>query len=74
MGKPINIDKFNAYLRTVVGGEPVPPFSIETTPDFDAQAKAKNPRVAELIKELSRLKYGRDVKVVEAEIQERAKL
>ncbi|HUD44096.1 MAG TPA: type IV secretion system DNA-binding domain-containing protein [Patescibacteria group bacterium] len=70
----INIDKFNAYLRTVVNGEPVPPFSIETTPDFAAQAKEKNPRVAELVKELSRLKFGKDMKVVEAEIQERARL
>src|SRR5581483_4768418 len=70
----INIEKFNAYMRTVVGGEPVPPFSIDTTPDFAAQTKAKNPRVAELIKELSRLKYGRDLRIVEAEINERAKL
>jgi len=70
----INIDRFNAYVRTGVEGEPVPPFSLDFTKDMSEEIKARNPRVAELIKELSRLKYGRDVKVVEAEIQERAKL
>jgi len=39
------------------------------------QEKTKmNPRVSELIKELSRLKYGRDVTVIEQIIGERAQL
>jgi hypothetical protein len=33
-----------------------------------------NPKVAEIIKEMSRLRYGRDLKLVEAEIIRRAKL
>lgn len=70
----INIDRFNAYMRTIVGGEPVPPFSLDTTKDIAAEAAQKDPRVAELVKELSRLKYGRNVQVVEAEISERARL
>ena len=39
-----------------------------------AEEKMKDPRVAELVKELSRLKYGRNVQVVEAESSQRAKL
>lgn len=70
----INIDKFNAYISTSVNNEPVRPFSIDTTPDFDAQNKAKNPRVAELVKELSRLKFGREAWDIEQEITERARL
>ncbi|MEK7605049.1 MAG: type IV secretion system DNA-binding domain-containing protein [Patescibacteria group bacterium] len=70
----INIDRFNCYMRTIIGGEPVPPFSLDTTKDIEAEQKAKDPRVAALVKELSRLKYGRNVQVVEAEINQRAKL
>lgn len=70
----INIDRFNAYMRTIVGGEPVLPFSLDTTKDIAQEASHKDSRVAELVKELSRLKYGRNVQVVEAEITERARL
>lgn len=70
----INIDRFNAYMRTLVNGEPVPPFSVDLTRDMTKEKAMENPRVAELIKELSRLKYAKDIKQVEAEIQTRAKL
>jgi hypothetical protein len=70
----INIDRFNAYMRTLVEGEPVPPFSLDTTKDITKEKAMENPRVSELIKELSRLKYGRDSKVVEAAIATRARL
>ena len=70
----INIDRYNAYVRTVVNGEPVPPFSLDTTKDMDQEKAKLNPRVSELIKELSRLKYGRDVTVIEQIIGERAQL
>ena len=70
----INIDKFNAYMTTSVNNEPVRAFSIDTHPDFEAQNREKNPRVAELVKELSRLKYGREVTEIEREITERARL
>lgn len=70
----INIDRYNAYIRTLVGGEPVPPFSVDLTRDMKAEKAMENERVAELIKELSRLKYAKDIKQVEAEIQTRAKL
>jgi hypothetical protein len=70
----INIDRFNAYMKTIVKGEPLPPFSLDTTKDLVAEKALENPRVLELVKELSRLKYGKDVHVIEAEIAQRAKL
>ncbi len=70
----INIDRFNTYIKTIVGGEPVPPFSMDLTRDMTAEKALANPRIAELIKELSRLKYGRDATLIEGEIGERARL
>ncbi len=70
----INIDRFNCYMRTVVNGEPVPPFSLDTTKDMEREKAMMNPRVSELIKELSRLKYGKDVNVIEQVIGQRAQL
>ncbi|MFH1289536.1 MAG: type IV secretion system DNA-binding domain-containing protein, partial [Patescibacteria group bacterium] len=68
----MNIERFHAYVKTIVKNEPVPPFSIDTTKDIEAQIKESNPKTAEMIKQLSRLKYGRDRNIVEAEINERA--
>jgi len=70
----INVDRFNCYMKTLVQGEPVNPFSLDTTKDITVEKAAENPRVSELIKELSRLKYGHDVNMVEAEISKRARL
>ena len=70
----INIDRFNCYMRSVVNGEPIPPFSLDTTKDIEKEKALMNPRVSELIKELSRLKYGKDAKMVEQVIGQRAQL
>jgi hypothetical protein len=70
----INVDRFNAYMRTIVHGEPVLPFSLDTTKDISKEKAMQNERVAELVRELSRLKYGKAVDMVEAEIAQRAKL
>jgi hypothetical protein len=70
----INVDRFNAYIKTVVNGEPVPPFSMDLTRDLTKEKESENPRVAELIRELSRLKYGKDLQTVEQEITRRARL
>ncbi len=70
----INVDRFNAYIKTVVNGEPVPPFSMDLTRDLVKEKQQENQRVAELIRELSRLKYGRDAQTVEKEISKRARL
>jgi hypothetical protein len=70
----INVDVYNAYIKTIVHNEPMTPFSIDLTRDMTKEQAAENPRVAELIRELSRLKYGKEVKSLEAEIAERARL
>lgn len=70
----LNVEKYHAYIKMTVHNEPKPPFSIDTTIDFKALKAAEDPRVAEIIKEMSRLKYGRDERLVEAEIARRAQL
>jgi hypothetical protein len=47
---------------------------MDLTRDMAKESSAENPRVAELIRELSRLKYGKEVKSLEAQIAERARL
>lgn len=70
----LNIERFHAYVKTIVNNEPVNPFSIDTTRDLNKIKLQENERVAEIIKEMSRLKYGRDVKLVEVEMARRSKL
>ncbi|MBI4990944.1 type IV secretory system conjugative DNA transfer family protein [Candidatus Gottesmanbacteria bacterium] len=70
----INVDVYNAYVNTIVGNKPVPPFSVDMRKDMSAQKKMENSKVAEAILSLSRLKYGRPRELVEAEISQRAKL
>ena len=70
----LNIEKYHVYIKTIVNNEPVPSFSMDVTKDIAAERKLYNPQLGEAIKQLSRLKYGRDVRLVEAEIAERSKL
>jgi len=70
----LNVERYHAYVKTIVNNEPVPPFSLDLTKDLGKIKAMENIRVAEIIKEMSRLKYGRDVKLVEAEVARRAKL
>ena len=70
----INIDKFNAYVKTIVKNEPVKPFSLDLTKDMSKVISDKNPEIAKAIIQLSRLKYGRQRELVDAEIIHRAKL
>ncbi len=70
----VNIESPHAYIKTIVSGEPVVPFSLDTTKDMKKWKAILNPQIGQAIKELSRLKFGRDVTQVEAEITQRAKL
>ncbi|OGG04336.1 hypothetical protein A2Z33_03225 [Candidatus Gottesmanbacteria bacterium RBG_16_52_11] len=70
----INIDRFNAYVKTTVHNEPVKPFSIDLTKDMRKVMAERNPKIAEAIIQLSRLKYGRPRELIEAEISQRARL
>lgn len=69
-----NIEKYHVYTKTIVGNEPVPPFSMSLLKDMTAQKAQMNPRLAEMIKELSRLKYGTPKEVIEQEMNKRAQL
>jgi len=70
----INIEARHAYVRTIVNNEPVPPFSMDLTRDLEEEKKRANPKVAELVRELSLLKYGKPKELVEREIAERSRL
>ncbi len=70
----LNIERYRVYTKTTVNNEPVPPFSMDLTKDIAKQKEMANPKVAKIIKEMSRLKFGKDVRLVEAEVIRRAKL
>lgn len=73
-GDLINVDVYNAYMNTIVGNKPMPPFSVDLRKDMAAAKRMENKKVAEAVVSLSRLKYGRPRELVEAEISQRAKL
>lgn len=68
----INQPNIHACLKLLVDGKYPPPFSISTR--YEDSKYPENKEVSALIKKLSRIKYGRDKGVVEAEIDRRAKL
>lgn len=71
----VNIEARHIYVKTQVQGEPVHPFSVDTTfPSYEEWQKMRRPEVGRAIRELSRLTYGRDRTAVEANISERARL
>jgi hypothetical protein len=70
----VNVEAQTLYAKTQVGGEPVPPFSLNVKKDMKAWYSMMRPDVGKAIKELSRLTYGRDKAMVEVEIAERARL
>lgn len=61
-----NIDKYNAYIKLLIDNANPPAFNMETLPRDPG-----NKKIADAIRELSRLKYGRDREIIEAEIKER---
>ena len=70
----INIERFHAYMKTIVDNEPVPPFSVDMTKDIKIFKAGANEKIAKAVIQLSRLKYGRPKELVEAEINQRARL
>ena len=65
-----NIDAFNAYVKLLIDNAPTRPFSMQTIQDKTPE----NKELGKAIRELSRLKYGRDVDIISAEIEERIKI
>jgi hypothetical protein len=68
----LNLATGEVYLKTMVNGTPKQPFSVKVA--AVEKKKPGNPKMAEAIKKLSALKYGRPRALVEAEISQRAKL
>ncbi|MDP1538464.1 MAG: type IV secretion system DNA-binding domain-containing protein [bacterium] len=62
----VNLDNYNAALRLLIKGETSKPFNIATYPPTKGNAQ-----IANLIKEYSRVKYGRDRAKVEEELYQR---
>ncbi|MCA9372624.1 type IV secretion system DNA-binding domain-containing protein [Candidatus Woesebacteria bacterium] len=69
-----NIEKYHVYVKTIVKNEPQQPFSMSLQKDMSKVEEKMNPKQAEMIKQLSRLKYGKDKEEVEREIQSRSNL
>ncbi len=59
----VKIDNYNAYVNILVNGVPTKPFNVAVTPP-----EKGNPAIAEQLKELSYLTYGRPQEEVNAEI------
>ncbi|MBP9817625.1 DUF87 domain-containing protein [Candidatus Shapirobacteria bacterium] len=67
----INLPMGNTYLKTMLNGVPQPPFSVQVS--AEEVRKPGNRELAEMIKRLSALKYGRPREIVETEIAKRAR-
>ncbi len=65
-----NLERFNAYIKMLVDNTPTRPFSVKINKDSTPSI----PEIGEAIRQLSRLKYGRDRGLVDAEIYERTKI
>lgn len=70
-GDLINQAMGESICKLLIDGQPSRPFSFKT--DWQEMVRIpKNPKIAQVIKEISRLKYGRDRSIVEREIGVRA--
>ncbi len=67
----INIDKGTAYIKLLVDNSAVRPFSLKT---IWPPIGVKQEGMADRVRALSRLKYGQNVRLVEAEISKRSEL
>jgi len=65
----VNVDNYNGFAKILVKNILTKPFNIKTYPPTKG-----NPEISQALKELSRLKYGRDKDIVNKEIMERIKL
>ena len=65
----INIDNFNAYVKLLINNLTGTPFNIKVNPPFKS-----DPEIAAKVKELSRLKYGREKSILDKELSGRSKI
>jgi len=67
----INIEKFTVYVKLLIDNTASRPFSVKCPWPLPGMKKEE---IANKIKSLSRLKYGQDRNIIEAEIMKRGKL
>lgn len=65
----INIENRNAYVKLLIDGMVSRPFTIQALPPMGQG----NQRISEAIRQLSRLKFGKDKRLVEMQVRERIK-
>jgi len=68
----MNVEKFSANMKLLIDNEPSKPFNMQ--PYALVTQPKGDPKMAEALKQLSRLKFGKDRTIVEAEIKERSQL
>lgn len=65
----VNVDNYQCFARLLMNSELTKPFNMKTYPPTTG-----NQEVANALKELSRLRYGRDARIVTREIMDRLQL
>ncbi len=64
----INVNNYSGFAKLLINNETTKPFNFNTYPP-----KEGNKEIPRYLKEMSRLKYGRDVNIINREIMERTK-
>ncbi len=71
----LNMPKYNAFVKLLIDNANPSPFNMLSIPFDDISGiQPANPQSSKIIKELSRLKYGKDKNMIENEIIKRSKL
>lgn len=65
----INIENRNTYIKLMIGGGVSRPFTMQTLPPMGRD----NPKISQAIRQLSRLKFGVDKRLVDTEVGKRIK-
>lgn len=68
----LNIEKFNAYFRIMIDNTAMPAFNVACYPP--SKIALSNPSIVAPLKELSRLKFGKERSIVLRDIMERSQL
>ena len=70
----LNMAKYNAFVKLLIDNANPPAFNMAAVPFNEVPGvQPANPESARLVKELSRLKYGKDKNIIENEIIKRSK-
>jgi hypothetical protein len=64
-----NVDNYNFFAKLLLNNIATNPFNVKAYPPTDGSVE-----LVPYLKELSRLKYGRDRNIVEQEVMERVKI